>query len=166
VARRAAAEQRQPAATGPVYRQEAARGHVLASEHRAGRRGNVALARQRAQNPIANIGEIGRSGAKIVVLGRLVIRNLAGDRFGPGGRGVSALRDPGEGRRRQDIVLSRISAASPSTLSTSAQTAAMAASIAAPRSARSRAGSPVGTRRATARSSRTTGPAASPGAAA
>ncbi len=101
----AAGEEREAAAAGPVDRQEPARRHILAGKHGAGRRRIVVLARQRPEHPVADIGEVGGAGAEIVVGGRLVVGDLDGDGVRPGGDGVDAFGDRGEGGGGEGVIL-------------------------------------------------------------
>ena len=62
-------------------------------------------ARQRPEHPVADIGEVGGAGAEIVVGGRLIVGDLDGDGVRPGGDGVDAFGDRGEGGRGQRVIL-------------------------------------------------------------
>ncbi len=105
MARRTAGLERNAAAMAPVGFEEARRRDVGAIEDCAGGRCRPCVVHQRAQNLVADIANVGRPGAKIVLVGCLVAGDLGVQRSGPGRIGGKPLRDAGEGRAGQRIVL-------------------------------------------------------------
>ena len=92
-------------AAGPVGGEEAGGRHVVGEDDGSRRDRTGAGSRQRVEDPVAHILEIGRPGAEILVLGGLVARDLPVEGAAPGVIRRHAGRNLREGIGRQRVVL-------------------------------------------------------------
>ena len=107
VTRRAARLQRDAGAARPVNLQEARRREVVGDENCSVRQhwGRIRFSRERTGHTVTNIDEIGRPGSEILVVRRLIVRDLCVERPRPCLSGWRPNADFGERGRAQILVL-------------------------------------------------------------
>jgi hypothetical protein len=104
MARRTAPAQHQ-AAVAPVGRKEYRGRHVVGRDDGAWRHGLIGLAREAPQHAVAQIAQVGGTGAKIGIVGLIVVRDFRIDRLGPCPIGGFASDDQRIGRRHEILIL-------------------------------------------------------------